>query len=492
MNSIYIWCYILIVCLEGITLKSASLSSPSDVLFLRHGRSRVRHSTEKNHIRWGLKAFDNLTLDDYDYEIQNGTTTSNDLQIDMVSVNVGQNQSIVEANILRTFDSNSISATRSILMSTPSNRVSSLSWTQPATTSPLVHKKLAKKEIMENIRRDVDAGVNYLKSHLHLSAPTVSLPDWQTLILRHKINSNKMDPTVSYTTILNDEKNVKSSIKEQHPNEYDEKIQADDSHSIDGPFPTDLDNKPVNVVNQPENTIKYNLNDNDLKTSHIETENVSLISPIESNVSGTGTETETGTVMVQGNKINENLSQSTRMENLTKQVKKSNTLHTDAIEKQRYNTVMQKYTEQGLLYDDSHINGSKDTNDLDIDLPFFPSGLYSSDVDSDIDNTDDQTNLINLDLVDELNSIPHQSGQMDYVNLDDLDDISRNNRLKMKKGSDILTRFLEIVESQHLLGANCTAGTALNLGEGVVDQYAQERFQTKAEVAVNRANMLTR
>lgn len=57
---------------------------------------------------------------------------------------------------------------------------------------------------------------------------------------------------------------------------------------------------------------------------------------------------------------------------------------------------------------------------------------------------------------------------------------------------DIVTRFLQIVESQHLLGANCTAGTDLNLGEGVVDRYAQERFRVEAEVAVNRANMLTR
>lgn len=33
-------------------------SSSSDMLIIRHGRSRVRHSSEKDHIRWGLKAFD--------------------------------------------------------------------------------------------------------------------------------------------------------------------------------------------------------------------------------------------------------------------------------------------------------------------------------------------------------------------------------------------------------------------------------------------------
>ncbi|XP_060537429.1 metabotropic glycine receptor-like [Cylas formicarius] len=57
---------------------------------------------------------------------------------------------------------------------------------------------------------------------------------------------------------------------------------------------------------------------------------------------------------------------------------------------------------------------------------------------------------------------------------------------------DIVTHFLRIVESQHLLGDNCTAGTNLSLGEGVVDRYAQERFRIQADVAVNKANMLTR
>ncbi|XP_057328967.1 probable G-protein coupled receptor 158 [Microplitis mediator] len=72
-----------------------------------------------------------------------------------------------------------------------------------------------------------------------------------------------------------------------------------------------------------------------------------------------------------------------------------------------------------------------------------------------------------------------------------VDDVKR----KVDKPSvqdDIVTRFLRIIENQHLLGENCTAGTDLNLGEGVVDQYAQERFRLEANFAVNRANMLTR
>lgn len=73
-----------------------------------------------------------------------------------------------------------------------------------------------------------------------------------------------------------------------------------------------------------------------------------------------------------------------------------------------------------------------------------------------------------------------------------LEDIQVDVKRTSNGDIDIVTRFLRIVESQHLLGENCTAGTDLNLGEGVVDRYAQERFRVEADVAVNRANMLTR
>lgn len=82
--------------------------------------------------------------------------------------------------------------------------------------------------------------------------------------------------------------------------------------------------------------------------------------------------------------------------------------------------------------------------------------------------------------------------RMEDIDLQDLDETSRNNRINLMRGRDVVTKFLQIVESQHLLGANCTAGTALNLGDGIVDRYAQDRFRVEAEVAVNRANMLTR
>lgn len=98
---------------------------------------------------------------------------------------------------------------------------------------------------------------------------------------------------------------------------------------------------------------------------------------------------------------------------------------------------------------------------------------------------------------------PRKDGQDDndqftestFIDIDDESSSMRSASTEIAPRSghvDIVTRFLRIVESQHLLGENCTAGTDLNLGEGVVDRYAQERFRIEADVAVNRANMLTR
>lgn len=71
-------------------------------------------------------------------------------------------------------------------------------------------------------------------------------------------------------------------------------------------------------------------------------------------------------------------------------------------------------------------------------------------------------------------------------------DTSENVTIARPVLDDVVTKFLRLIETQHLMGENCTAGTHLNLGEGVVDRYAQERFRIEADVAVNRANMLTR
>lgn len=82
---------------------------------------------------------------------------------------------------------------------------------------------------------------------------------------------------------------------------------------------------------------------------------------------------------------------------------------------------------------------------------------------------------------------------LDYTNYEETVNVSDGTRRRPEAAQvDIVTRFLRIIENQHTLGENCTAGTDLNLGEGVVDQYAQEKFRLEANFAVNRANMLTR
>ena len=52
--------------------------------------------------------------------------------------------------------------------------------------------------------------------------------------------------------------------------------------------------------------------------------------------------------------------------------------------------------------------------------------------------------------------------------------------------------ILYMIEKQASLGADGEPGTSLDLGQNIVDSYAQERFHRSAMAAVNRANWLTR
>ncbi|XP_047019043.1 probable G-protein coupled receptor 158 [Helicoverpa zea] len=104
-----------------------------------------------------------------------------------------------------------------------------------------------------------------------------------------------------------------------------------------------------------------------------------------------------------------------------------------------------------------------------------------------------------VSLVDHFINVEHSYDNNDTkTNLDENSDIrdlngtAENVTISRPVHEDVVTKFLRLIETQHLLGENCTAGTHLNLGEGVVDRYAQERFRIEADVAVNRANMLTR
>lgn len=111
------------------------------------------------------------------------------------------------------------------------------------------------------------------------------------------------------------------------------------------------------------------------------------------------------------------------------------------------------------------------------------------------------TETLGIDTLEDISESTHDleeevSQDVDYTSFEESANASSSEQLPRRRPQpaqvDIVTRFLRIIENQHTLGENCTAGTDLNLGEGVVDQYAQERFRLEAEFAVNRANMLTR
>lgn len=469
MPSVLKCCVVQLLLLLSIVACTQQSSSSSDVLMIRHGRSRVRHSTEKNHIRWGLKAFDNLTLMDYDYDSPNGTNGTYDAPYDIYMVG---NQSTLESSPPLT-PSNTVEwRTSSTPPPPPWARWTSTS----ASMSPSVpRKKLAKKQIMESIRKDVNAGVEYLRTHAHLSAPTVSMPQLRTM-LRPVVVSQ---PPAS---------------KKASPFNEEESMQADDSgaaassaiHTVahDHQSPLSLD------ANRSEITDKHNLNGNDRKTNQPPTNSHKIPSTKRNGSVDDGAAAAAPTN--DDSESNKNLNHPVSdQKTIALHQMHSDGGHNDDYVVGHLHMQDGNDEEQQLMNDDGRVNETR----RDGELPFSPSGLYSSAEANDEANAGNgviEEQTINFESNDDMgDTVPNQH-QIDYIDLEDLDDISRDNRLKMKKGSDVLTRFLEIVESQHLLGANCTAGTALNLGEGVVDQYAQDRFRTTAEVAVNRANMLTR
>uniref|UniRef100_A0A1A9W9N1 Uncharacterized protein n=1 Tax=Glossina brevipalpis TaxID=37001 RepID=A0A1A9W9N1_9MUSC len=129
------------------------------------------------------------------------------------------------------------------------------------------------------------------------------------------------------------------------------------------------------------------------------------------------------------------------------------------------------------VMDDALLDNNNNNN-----LEFSSSESEAEDINNfSLNSEDDETNHFLEGVVDAANS----------DEIYDWDEISRSNRRNLMRGRDVVTKFLQIVETQHSLGSNCEAGTSLNLGEGVVDRYAQDRFRIEAEVAVNRANMLT-
>lgn len=424
-------------------------SQSTDTLIIRHGRSRVRHSTEKDHLRWGLKAFDNLTLE-YDdvvdfegsgngtqtdvfglYDI-NGTTTglSTLLNNNTRYNNLLYNGNTTSFQINQPREREFIDSAQYLLPIKPSStkannrknvNVGTATTTTTTTTQKLATnnkyvQKVAKKKIMENIKKDVDKGLEYLKMHSDVIDATVSLIDM-------KIKRNE-------AIIKLQQQQVATSSTIQFPSTSETSLPTLSSFS--------------NNV-QP-------IAKSDVVLRQIISEQQSIFSKLKPN---------------SNNKFSD----------LEKNSKAPINKHDNN------NREFYSYSTTTVLPPSSSPRGTQ-TNEKPI--PIITKDMESE---SNENNLDELTFIMNdMEDLDGTNA----AYQMEEIDLEDLDEVSRENRKNLIKGRDVVTTFLRIVESQHLLGANCTAGTALNLGEGVVDRYAQDRFRVEAEIAVNRANMLTR
>lgn len=422
-------------------------SQSTDTLIIRHGRSRVRHSSEKDHLRWGLKAFDNLTLeydDVVDFEGSGNETITDTFGIYDINVTTSGLSSLIN-NYTRRNNFSYNDSTRGFQInqlrerelidseqlpikssSTKNNNRNSINMgTATTTTTTTTEKnvnnnknvqKVAKKKIMENIKKDVDKGLEYLKTHSDIIDATVSLIDIK--IKRSeaiiKLQQQQQKPTISSSiyilpTSLSTLTSLSNNVQPISKSDVVLRQIISEQQSIFSKLKPNSNNKFSDE--RPIQPRIYKLNSNNKEPySHSTTAAPSLIS-------------------------------------LTKVV--------DTPNNQKSIPIVTK-----------NIESESDENNLD-DLNFIMNDM------EDLDGT-------------------NSAYQMEEIDLEDLDEVSRENRKNLIKGRDVVTTFLRIVESQHLLGANCTAGTALNLGEGVVDRYAQDRFRVEAEIAVNRANMLTR
>lgn len=633
-----------LMCFIEVSQKCFLSASSPDMLIIRHGRSRVRHSTEKNHIRWGLQAFDNLTLYDYDYENANGTNNGNETIFDMnfglnvtnqtlpfgsepfgyfssESFNINNNSSSSNNN---NNINNNIGELR--LASTPAPASSVNRWSAPTSSTP--KKKLAKKQIMESIRKNVEEGIEYLRTHAHLSQPTAMMPSEKSLrtiqqqqqqllqhhsssnddqaihIVNNKQNNNKLPfeeirsslaslyPSTSISSAspssklfklqssasasFNQNKLTKSleHSNQMQNSEYEQlqllqrqqkqqkqrttsmKHENYDQSTQTKPIPFDFemqnddaykdfahtthDTAHQSKFNQHERTHKIPSTDNSGNIK-INTGNNTTVKAIISPASTATSSTTAKTTTITTTTTTKTTSKLVKQQSLEPDQHNSNgfganhlqshtkTLHRLPLTNNELKHVLQQTiknkvelsslpsssssSSSSIKYTQNESDNIKSNQNINNQFE-MATGLSSFDElndeqqlnDENVDNNnDDDDNInpfqfdanyeqnINFDIKDDnSNEIRPAIFRMEDIDLDDLDETSRNNRLNLMKGRDVVTNFLQIVESQHLLGANCTAGTALNLGEGVVDRYAQDRFRVEAEVAVNRANFLTR
>lgn len=496
-KMIVVWLFRTICFILCLTILVTICSGTADVPIIRHGRSRVRHSTEKDHLRWGLKAFDNLTLD-YDYD--NGTqfdTHNNQTPIGTISdeiflqhdrINIFGDEVINHGGNHgghRNNDTDLLATIKDIETSSFSNgdenRFNEMSTITTTTSTSTTKKRIPKKQIMANIRRDIDKGIEYLRTHPLNESINIHRKDLHEnrmeLIPSSPSNQNvKFNETTS-NTLTTSRKHPLILISKDESNRDNERAQIEiqnklNERNIKERHHHSIENTIVGQVSIERNTWRKSL-PKDNNPPAMDNENVDI-------------PTERKSMMMDSEiEVNAN-----KRFNLA--ISNEDSVNVDQLTGTGLHDATNEHLQNDAFYSD--IENQFTDND-----PLGPTlnekGKLFHGIDSESSIGQQHTNYLQTD-DDNINRTVNYNynifSEIDENEFMEWDEISRKNRLNLMKGDDVVTRFLQIVESQHLLGANCTAGTDLNLGEGVVDRYAQDRFRIEAEIAVNRANMLTR
>ncbi|XP_058461059.1 uncharacterized protein LOC131436379 [Malaya genurostris] len=574
--------YHLLVCLSCFVVNC--WGSTSEYLIIRHGRSRVRHSSEKDHIRWGLQVFDNFTLLDYDTVDDSNETTnivSNTVSgskahngvekvghlnsfsetgnsSDTLTIQFSESEELDRMIDISDFDSISI-GTRNMGLRQPN--VNSLENNHILSTSPVAaldliqssarltpaltsmaaastkgiqqQPKLIKKEIMENIRKTVDKGLEYLKYHKNLDEVKIELKPFRSHVAGGGID-DRPEHTLARNSI--DANTILGKVIPSHEQHETRPVEGKrkDYTPVSPPFlalstTTDAARKlhffPFSAGDKHWNSVKIH-NTGSFSIPSAEAANRNLFTAVRADTAiGLDSIDYANDFPLTGasdfaskNSADELNSQRVHSDKKNYPINPAELNPGNSIE-MKFNYAQRKAKpfephSSVTFPENDHDNDDEDEEDdgengkevINIlnDAPtmsFEPSEVDVSSTmifngDPELDGppvwvSDAEDSKVD-DVINYRPSEANEIFRLEDIDLSELDETSRNNRRNLMKGRDVVTQFLQIVESQHLLGSNCTAGTALNLGEGVVDRYAQDRFRVEAEIAVNRANMLTR
>ncbi|XP_053662412.1 uncharacterized protein LOC128711556 [Anopheles marshallii] len=457
-------------------------SSSSEYLIIRHGRSRVRHSSEKDHIRWGLQVFDNFTLLDYDAggsgsgsgagsgsggseetsqpppakELPVGSAGNGARTGSTLTIRFDESEELERMIEVSDFENLRFSAARNT--GGPNGEPGSMPQTTVTTGRD---RKLIKKEIMENIRRTVDKGLEYLKSHNNLDEVKIELVPFRGTAAKHHSMVGRKWPPIEPSD---------PTVDSRGSNRAEEQSYWSTSSSV--PVAGASSRKGVNSlpwIDEIAKSVQRPIGSAQVSASNQRLISLDAIPRTETPPLTGPTDLQEPTgwssasrVVANGEDYPNDMPGAVDMGNPGK----------DETDKQPDKAEEESDTNDrpnvDAPQDDDPLLQDAEMEDDTVGEEFEPDGEGGSELD--------------------INNVFH----MEEIDLSELDETSRNNRRNLMRGQDVVTQFLQIVESQHLLGANCTAGTALNLGDGVVDRYAQDRFRVEAEIAVNRANMLTR